>query len=94
MNTALLSEERLHEPLQQCWTEWSKQTKNHTTMVMWWERVAKMRIKKLFSREGTVKRREETPMENFVTPVFMTYCSARSNTRKREQRLIILKPKL
>jgi len=34
-------------------------------MVMWWERVAKMRIKKLFIREGTVKRREETQMGNF-----------------------------
>ena len=34
-------------------------------MIMWWERVAKMRIKKLFIREGTVKRREETQMENF-----------------------------
>ena len=35
MNTALLSEERFHEPLRQCWTEWSKQTKNYHTMVMW-----------------------------------------------------------
>jgi len=34
-------------------------------MVMWWERVAKMHINKLFIREGTVKRREETQMENF-----------------------------
>jgi len=34
-------------------------------MLMWWERVAKMRIKKIFIREGTVKRREETQMENF-----------------------------
>jgi hypothetical protein len=34
-------------------------------MVMWWERVAKMRMKELFIQEGTVKRREETQMENF-----------------------------
>jgi len=34
-------------------------------MVMWWERVAKVYIKKLFIHEGTVKRREETHMENF-----------------------------
>ena len=32
--------------------------------VMWWERVAKVHIKKLFIREGTVKRREETQMQN------------------------------
>jgi exonuclease III len=64
MNAALLSEERFQEQLRRCWTEWSKQTKNYPTMVMWWERVAKMRIKKLFIREGTVKRREETQMEN------------------------------
>jgi len=41
------------------------QTKNYPTRVMWWERVAKVHIKKLFIRKGTVKRREETPMENF-----------------------------
>jgi len=93
MNTALLSEERLQQQLRQCWTEWSKQTKNYPAMVMWCERVAKMRIKKHFIRVGTVKRREET-QETSITPVFMTYCSARSNTRKREQHLIILKPKL
>ena len=34
-------------------------------MVMWWERVPNVYIKKLFIREGTVKRREETQMENF-----------------------------
>jgi len=65
MNTALLSEERFQEYLRQCWTEWFKQPKNYTTMVMWWERVTKMRIKKLFIREGTVKRLEQTQMENF-----------------------------
>ena len=48
MNTALLCEERFQEQLRQCWTEWSKHTKNYPTMVMWRERVAKMRIKKLF----------------------------------------------
>jgi len=42
-----------------------KQTKKYPTMVMWWERVAKVHIKKLFIREGTAKRREETKMENF-----------------------------
>ena len=65
MNTALLSEERFQEHLRQCWTEWSKQAKNYHTMVMWWERVTKLRIKKLIIREETVKRREETQMENF-----------------------------
>jgi len=35
-------------------------------MVMWWERVAKVHIKKLFVREGTVKRGEETQTENLL----------------------------
>ena len=33
-------------------------------MVMWWKRVAKVHIKKLFVREETVKRLEERKMEN------------------------------
>jgi len=65
MNTALLSEKKFQEQLRQCCIEWFKQTKNYSTMVMWWERVAKMRIKKLFIREGKVKRREVTQTEDF-----------------------------
>ena len=64
MNKALLCEEAIQEQLQQRWRERSKHTKNYPTLVMWWERVAKMRTKKLFIREGTVKRREEAEMEN------------------------------
>jgi len=58
MNTALLREESFQEQLRKRWAEWSKQTKYYPTMVMWWKRVAKVHIKKLFIREGTVKRRE------------------------------------
>jgi len=65
MNTALLLEESFQEQLRQRWAEWSKQTKTYPTMVMWWERVAKVHIKKLFIHEGAVKRRKETQMENF-----------------------------
>jgi len=64
MNTALLREDLFQEQLRQFWTEWSKPNKNYPTMVMWWEQVAKVHIKKLFVREGTVKRREEMQMEN------------------------------
>ena len=60
MNTALLSEERFQEQLRQFWTEWSKHTKNYTTMVMWWERVAKMRIKKLHPRRDGEATRGNT----------------------------------
>jgi len=55
MNTALLCEKSFKEQLRQRWAEWSKQTKNYPTMVMWCERVAKVHIKELFIREGTVK---------------------------------------
>jgi len=64
MNAALLCEKSIQEQLRQLWAEWSKQTKNYPTMVMWWERVAKVHVKKLFIREGTVNGREETQMEN------------------------------
>jgi len=55
MNMALLRKESFQEQVRQRWSEWSKQTKNYPTMVMWWERVAKVHIKKLFIHEGTVK---------------------------------------
>jgi hypothetical protein len=34
--------------------------KKYSTMVLWWERVAKVQINRLFIREGTERRREET----------------------------------
>ena len=35
-------------------------------MVLWWERVAKVHIERLFIREGTERRHEETQMENLL----------------------------
>jgi hypothetical protein len=64
INTALLREEGFQEHLRQRWVDWPKQTKNYPNAVMWWERVAKVHIKKLFIREGIVKRQEEIKMEN------------------------------
>ena len=58
--TALLREESFQEQLRRRWAECSKQTKNYPTIVMWWERVAKVYIQKLFTRERTGKRREKT----------------------------------
>jgi len=40
------------------------------TIVLWWERVANVHIKKLFIREGTVKRREETQMEIYYAYLY------------------------
>jgi hypothetical protein len=53
------------EQLRQRSAEWSKQTTNYPTMVMWWEREAKVHIKKLFILEGTVKRKKEIQIEDF-----------------------------
>ena len=64
INTALLREESFQEHLRQRWVDWPKQTKNYPNALMWWERVAKVHIKKLFFREGIVKRQEEIKMEN------------------------------
>jgi hypothetical protein len=33
-------------------------------MVLWWERVVKGQIRRLFIRDGTERRREETHVEN------------------------------
>ena len=52
MNTALLRD-RFQEQIRQCWAEWTKQIKHYPTMLLWWERVAKAHIKRLFIREGT-----------------------------------------
>jgi len=60
MNTALLREESFQEHSRQRWAEWSKQTKNYPTMVMWWEQVAKMHIKKLHSLRGCEATRGNT----------------------------------
>jgi len=84
MNAALLHEEGFQEELRQ-------KLPYHGDVV---GTSAKAHIKRLFIREGTVKRQEETRCKPSITPVFMAYCSARSHTRKGGQHLIIIKPKL
>jgi len=94
LNAALLREKRFQEQLRQRWAEWSKQTKNYPTMVMWWERVAEVHIKKVFILEGTVKRREETQMENFYYASLYDILQRPIQHGERRAALIILKPKL
>jgi len=65
MSTTLLRDKRFQGQLRQCWTDWNKQIKHNPTMVLWWEWVAKVHIKRLFIREGTERQREETEMETF-----------------------------
>jgi hypothetical protein len=64
MNMALLRGKVFLRQLTQRWAEWKKLTKHYPHMVLWWERVAKVRLKGLFIREGTERRREVTKMEN------------------------------
>jgi len=64
MITALLRNKRFQGQLRQYSAEWTKQIEQYPTTVLWWERVAKAHIKRLFIREGTERRREETQMEN------------------------------
>jgi hypothetical protein len=65
MNMALLREEVCPRQLTQRWSEWKKRTKHYPNMVLWWERVAKVRLKGLFIKERTERRREDKKMENF-----------------------------
>jgi len=65
MNTALLGDKNFQRQLPQKWADWTKQIKRYPIMILWWERVVKINIRKLFIGEGTEKRRVETQMENF-----------------------------
>jgi hypothetical protein len=53
VNRALLHDKRFLGQLWQYWADWTKQIKYYPTMVLWWERVAKVHIKRLFIQEGT-----------------------------------------
>jgi hypothetical protein len=63
-------------------------------MVLWWERVAQIHIKKRFILEGTVERLEETQMENFYYACLYDILQRPIQHAEREQRLIILNPNL
>jgi len=94
MNTALLCEKGFKEQLRQRWAEWSKQTKNYPTMVMWWERVANVHIKKLFIHERTLKRREETQTDNFYYACLYDILQCPSQHAERRAALNHLKAKI
>jgi hypothetical protein len=52
MNTTLLRKERFQEQLRQRWAQWSKQTKNCPTEVMWWEEAGKSAHQEISSVKG------------------------------------------
>jgi hypothetical protein len=80
MNMALLPEEFFRRQLTQQWAEWKKLTKHYPHMVLWWEGVAKVRLKGLFTRKGTERRREATKMENLYYAC-MRHCNTLYSTR-------------
>jgi hypothetical protein len=55
MNTALLGDKNFQRQLPQKWADWTKQIKRYPIMILWWERVVKINIRKLFIGEGTEK---------------------------------------
>jgi hypothetical protein len=59
MNTALLRDKSFQRQMRKRWAEWAKQTTNYPTMVTWWEKDAKVYIKKVLIREGTDRRRKK-----------------------------------
>jgi hypothetical protein len=66
MNMALLREEVFRKQMTQRWAEWKKLSKDYPHMVLWWERVANVRLKGLFIREGAERRREVTKMVSLL----------------------------
>ena len=61
---------------------------------MWWDRVAKCTSRKSPIMKGRWSDESKHTWKISITPVFMTYCRARYETRKGEQSLIILKTSL
>jgi hypothetical protein len=70
MNMVLPREEVFLRQLTQRWTEWKILTKYYPHVVLWWERVAKVRLKGLFIRDGTERRREFTKLENYYAYLY------------------------
>ena len=64
MNTTLPGDKNFQRQLRQKWADWTKQIKHYPKIVLWWERVVKINVRRLFIGEGTETRREETQMEN------------------------------
>src|SRR5215469_14673796 len=63
-------------------------------MVLWWERVAKVKMKGPFISEGTERRREETQMENFYYACLYEALQHPLHHAKRRAALIRLKAKI
>jgi hypothetical protein len=65
MNTTLLRETDFRQLLQDKWEYWRKHRRYYPTIITWWERYVKRIIQKLFTWEGTERRRDRRTMKNF-----------------------------
>jgi hypothetical protein len=94
MNIALLRDRAFRETLVTDWRKWQRCAPRFPSVVEWWERVAKKRLRFLFMREGALKRRDEQMMEDFYYAcMYDALLDTVGNTRRTEA-LNLLKAKI
>jgi hypothetical protein len=64
MYISLLEGKNFHNIMQSKWTQWCSHKKYYPTQGMWWTRYIKRMLKFTFIREGSMRRKDITSLEN------------------------------
>jgi hypothetical protein len=94
MNLTLLRETDFRQLLQDKCEFWQKHKRYYPTIMMWWERYVKCMIRKLFTWEGTERRRDRRTMENFYYEAINTMLCTQSDHETTTIKLKCLKAKI
>jgi hypothetical protein len=94
MNISLLNEKRFCETIKVRLAVWQRRKHHYPSVVMWWTRYVKDKIKQLFASEGAERKRDLTRLENFYHEAMNTAIRDVEDIQTLHNGLEVLKGKI
>jgi hypothetical protein len=94
MNISLLHDNTFYSEVARKWTEWARHKRYYPTIVLWWARFVKVKIRQLFAQEGTVQNRDFRTMENLYYAAMYAAVREQNDAQVLHTALHTLKGKL
>jgi hypothetical protein len=94
MNISLLNDKSFCETLKERRAEWQRHKHHYPSVVLWWTRYVKGKIKQLFASEGAERKRDLTRLENFYYEAIYTVIRDVEEIQTLHDALEVLKGKI
>jgi hypothetical protein len=94
LNVSLLQNNAFYDKVTQQWREWTRYQRYFPNLLTWWNRCAKVRIKRTFTVEGATRKRDLKQMKDFLYTAIYAALQTTDDPRTLHIELGILKEKI